>query len=42
MFVFVATHFLNRSLGNISLDAMTAGQEVFLAVWHNWPMTVVL
>ncbi|MBT3536368.1 MAG: hypothetical protein HN478_20980, partial [Rhodospirillaceae bacterium] len=42
LFVFVTTHFLNHSLGNISLDAMEAGREVFIAVWRNWPMTILL
>ena len=42
LFTFVTTHFLNHSLGNISLDAMEAGRKVFMAVWRNWPATIVL
>jgi adenylate cyclase len=42
LFAFVTTHFLNHSLGNISLAAMEAGREVFIAVWRNWPATIVL
>jgi adenylate cyclase len=34
LFVFVATHLLNHSLGLISLDAMEAGRKVFVAVWR--------
>ncbi|MBT4689560.1 MAG: 2Fe-2S iron-sulfur cluster binding domain-containing protein [Rhodospirillaceae bacterium] len=42
LFAFVATHFINHALGNISLAAMEAGAEVFLAVWRNWPATILL
>lgn len=42
LFVFVTSHFLNHSLGNISLAAMEAGREVFLAIWRNWPATILL
>ncbi len=42
VFVFVTTHFLNHSLGNISLAAMEAGRDIFLAVWRNWPATILL
>ena len=35
LFTFVTTHFLNHSLGNISLAAMEAGREDFIAVWRN-------
>ena len=42
LFAFVTTHFINHSLGNISLQAQEAGREVFLAVWRNWPATILL
>ncbi|MDP6567485.1 MAG: adenylate/guanylate cyclase domain-containing protein [Alphaproteobacteria bacterium] len=42
LFVFVATHFLNHSLGIISLEAMEAGREVFIAVWRSVPGTILL
>lgn len=42
LFAFVTSHFLNHSLGNISLAAMEAGREVFLAIWRNWPATILL
>ena len=35
LFTFIASHLLNHSLGNISLEAMEAGRKVFLAVWRN-------
>ncbi|MDP6830617.1 MAG: adenylate/guanylate cyclase domain-containing protein [Alphaproteobacteria bacterium] len=42
LFVFVSTHFINHALGNISLGAMEAGREVFVAIWRNWPATILL
>ena len=42
LFVFVTTHFINHALGNISLEAMEAGREVFIAVWRSWPGTILL
>ena len=42
LFVFVTMHFLNHALGNISLAAMEAGREVFIAIWRNWPGTILL
>lgn len=42
LFVYVTTHLLNHMLGIISIDAMNDGRDVFLAVWRNWPMTVLL
>ena len=42
LFAFVTTHFLNHSLGNISLDAMEAGRKIFLLFWRTWPATIVL
>jgi adenylate cyclase len=35
LFVFVASHLVNHSLGVVSLDAMERGRLVFLAVWRN-------
>lgn len=42
LFVFVATHLINHSLGLISLDAMEGGRRVFLAVWRTVPGSVLL
>ncbi len=42
LFTFVATHLLNHSLGLVSLDAMEAGRNVFLAFWRNPAISVVL
>ena len=35
LFLFVLTHLLNHALGMISLAAMEAGRDVFLAMWRN-------
>jgi adenylate cyclase len=35
LFAYVTTHLLNHALGLISLAAMEAGREMFLAVWRN-------
>ena len=35
LFAFVGTHLLNHVFGLISLQALEAGREVFLAVWRN-------
>jgi hypothetical protein len=35
LFTYLTTHLLNHSLGLISLDAMEAGREWFLALWRN-------
>ncbi|MFP6709684.1 MAG: hypothetical protein VCE75_27400 [Alphaproteobacteria bacterium] len=42
LFTFVTKQLLNHSLGNISLAAMEAGREVFIAVRRNWPATILL
>ena len=42
LFVYVATHLLNHSLGGISLATMEAGRLVFLAVWRNPAGTLIL
>ncbi len=35
LFVFLVTHLLNHALGLISLDALDAGRDVFVAVWRS-------
>lgn len=35
LFAFVTTHLLNHSLGNISVDAMEGGVQVFELMWRN-------
>jgi adenylate cyclase len=35
------THYLNHAAGLVSLEALDVGRAWFLAVWRNWPMTVV-
>ena len=35
LFTYLATHFLNHSLGLISLESMEAGRIWFLALWRN-------
>ncbi len=42
LFVFVASHLVNHSLGLISLAAMEAGRWAFLAVWRNPVGTTLL
>jgi adenylate cyclase len=42
LFAYVTTHFLNHSLGLVSLPALEAGREVFLAAWRNPLGTVLL
>jgi len=42
LFTYLLTHQLNHALGLISLDALEAGSEVFLAVWRNPVGTVLL
>ena len=42
LFVFLATHLVNHGLGLVSLAAMEAGRQVFLAVWRNPVGTSVL
>ena len=41
LFTYLTTHLLNHSLGLISLDAMEAGREWFLALWRN-PLNTAL
>ena len=42
LFVFVATHLINHSLGLISLAAMESGRWAFLALWRNPVGTLLL
>lgn len=42
LLTYVATHLLNHALGLISLDAMEAGRDWFLALWRNWLGTAAL
>jgi adenylate cyclase len=42
LFTYLTTHFLNHSLGLISLDAMEAGREWFLRLWRNGAGTLAL
>ncbi|OAP43320.1 adenylate cyclase [Sinorhizobium glycinis] len=39
---FVLLHFVNHSLGLISIGAMEAGRRVFTLVWHSLPGTILL
>ena len=41
LFAFVASHLANHALGLWSLDWMEDGRIAFLALWRNWPMTVL-
>ena len=42
LFCYLLTHYSNHALGLISLDAMEAGREYFVALWRNPLGTVVL
>lgn len=42
LFAFVATHFLNHALGNVSLAAMQAGQDLRYELWSSWPGQIAL
>ncbi|MDJ0944618.1 MAG: adenylate/guanylate cyclase domain-containing protein [Kiloniellales bacterium] len=42
LFVFLTTHLINHALGLVSLSAMEAGREAFLALWRNLPATLWL
>ena len=42
LLTYVVLHFLNHSLGLISLAAMEAGRWWFLALWRSWPGTLAL
>jgi adenylate cyclase len=42
LFTYLTTHFLNHALGLISVDAMTAGREWFVALWRSRLGTLAL
>lgn len=42
LFLFVATHLINHTLGIISLDALKAGHEWFLGIWRSLPGGLLL
>jgi len=42
MWVYIAWHFVNHSLGLISLPAAEGGLRIAAAVWQSWPGTVIL
>ena len=42
LFAYLLTHFLNHSLGLVSLDALEAGRAAFLWLWRGPPGTVLL
>ena len=42
LFAYLLTHYLNHAAGLISLDAMEEGRGLFLQLWRNWPMTLLL
>lgn len=42
LFSFVLTHLLNHALGLVSLAAMEAGRDVFVAFWRSPPATTLL
>ena len=42
MWIYIACHFLNHSLGLISLGAAERGLEIAAAVWQSWPGTLLL
>jgi adenylate cyclase len=42
LYAFVLTHLGNHALGLISLDALRAGQALFVSVWHSLPGALLL
>ncbi|MCG8593126.1 MAG: adenylate/guanylate cyclase domain-containing protein [Kiloniellales bacterium] len=42
LFFFLTTHMINHALGLVSLPAVEAGREVFLAFWRSLPATLWL
>jgi len=42
LFTYLISHFVNHSLGNISLDAMEYGLQFHMALWRSWPGTLLL
>lgn len=37
LFVYVLSHFINHSLGIVSIELMNAGCEYFIYVWRSFP-----
>ena len=42
LFGYLLTHLINHALGLVSLEALDAGRLVFLSLWRNPPMTLLL
>lgn len=42
LFGYVTTHLTNHALGLISLSAMEAGRDTFLAIWRSLPGQIAL
>ena len=42
LFSYLVSHFLNHSLGNISLEAMEYGLGFHMTLWRSWPGTLLL
>ncbi len=42
LFGYLLTHLLNLALGLISVEALEAGRRVFLLIWRNLPMSLLL
>jgi adenylate cyclase len=42
LWTYIAFHFLNHSLGLVSLDAAEGALKIAAAVWQSWPGTVLL
>jgi len=42
LIAYVSTHFLNHALGLRSLEAMEAGQKLFVAFWRSFPGSISL
>ena len=42
LFAYLLTHLFNHALGLVSLEALEAGRQVFLSLWRNPPMTLLL
>jgi adenylate cyclase len=42
LFLFAATHLANHALGLVSVRAMEAGRDLFVAFWRSWPAEAAL
>jgi adenylate cyclase len=42
LWIYIACHFVNHSLGLVSLGAAEAGLKIAAATWQSWPGTVLL